>query len=353
MKKNKRIGLMFLLLSAMVSLMAFQIFAQGKIDKTRENSLTLTYKYGDTCLAGAEFLMYKVAEVDEYGVYTTSNAIRDFAIALDFSRHYTDEEWGNWAITLMNLISADETIKPDASSKTDSSGVAVLTAPSAGIYLVVGNPHQQGDWIYKTKAALFALPCMNQEDNTWIYETKAEPKADGVPEEVPESLKVKKIWNDAGYSYRRPNEITVELRKDGDLYDTVVLNKENGWSYVWKKNLDAAANWTIVEKKVPSGYTVSMKSDGITITVTNTTGGGGGGGGGNTPEDPTSSHHETIVDQDIPEDVLETIEEELVPLTILPQTGTTWWFVFLLACTSFFSFFMYYIKNRGCGPDEK
>lgn len=351
MKINKRIGSIFLGVMVMVMLLTSQVFAQGKIDMSKENSLILTYKYGDTCLEGAEFKMYKVADADEYGVYTTSNAIKKYPIALDFTKKYSNAEWGVWAETLMNLVSADEAIQPDVTGLTNKDGVVTLTAPSAGIYLVIGNPHHQGDLIYKTKAALFTLPSMNNDDNTWTYETKAEPKSDGVPEDAPISLKVKKIWNDSGYSSRRPSEITVELRRDGDLYETVVLNKENGWSHEWRKQLDADANWTVVEKEVPSGYTVSVKKDGITFTITNTTG-GGGGGGSKTPKDPTPSSNVNITDHDTPLGALDFIEDNPIPLAVLPQTGTTWWFVLVLACASVIFFTTGYIRNRGCGEDE-
>lgn len=347
MKRNKQISLMFLMLTVMAMLMAFQASAQGRLDGNRKSSLTLTYRYGDTDLEGAEFFMYKVADTDEYGNYRISKAMRAYPVHLDFSRKYTDEEWGNWAVTLKNLVSADETIKPDVSAKTDKNGVVTLTAPEAGIYLVIGNPHHQGDRIYKTKASLFALPAMNPDDNTWVYEAKAEPKADGIPEKAPESLKVKKIWNDVGYSYRRPEEITVELRRNGALYDTVVLKKENGWSYEWRKKLDAASDWTVVEKSVPSGYTVSMKTDGITITIMNTT------GGRKTPNEQTPSHHEKIVDQDPPAGIPEIIKENPVSLTSLPQTGTTWWLVFIFAGASVFFLLTGYIRKHGCEKHEK
>jgi hypothetical protein len=59
----------------------------------------------------------------------------------------------------------------------------------------------------------------------------------------------------------------VQLLQNGNLYDTVILSKENDWSYEWK-NLPSDFNWTVVEKKIPNGYFLSVdkKKNGIILT---------------------------------------------------------------------------------------
>ena len=83
------------------------------------------------------------------------------------------------------------------------------------------------------------------------------------------------------------------------VYDTVKLSEENSWRYGWT-DLPAMENgqpvdWQVTEL-TPEGYTVTVSREGETFLVTNT------GHGPQNPGEPT-----------------------------LPQTGSLWWPVPLLA----------------------
>ena len=77
-----------------------------------------------------------------------------------------------------------------------------------------------------------------------------------------------KVWDDKGNETERPREIIVQLLKDGKVYDTVTLNKDNNWRYTWA-SLDDRYEWLVTEKE-PSGYTVKTELRGITFVITNT-----------------------------------------------------------------------------------
>lgn len=81
-----------------------------------------------------------------------------------------------------------------------------------------------------------------------------------------EKLTVHKVWDDNGYP-DRPDSVTVHLMKDGISAETVVLNKDNQWTYTWE-NLDDRYQWS-VEEEVPDGYEVSYKSEDNKIFITN------------------------------------------------------------------------------------
>ena len=68
---------------------------------------------------------------------------------------------------------------------------------------------------------------------------------------------------------QRPQEITVQLLRDGAVEDTVTLNAANSWRHEWT-DLSARYAWTVVETDIPVGYTVKNELQGITFTVTNT-----------------------------------------------------------------------------------
>ena len=78
---------------------------------------------------------------------------------------------------------------------------------------------------------------------------------------------VKKEWklDDGG---TRPDSVTVELLKDGEVDKTVTLNEANGWSYTWS-DLSADYTWTVQEVNVPEGFTSTITQAGNVFVITN------------------------------------------------------------------------------------
>lgn len=85
----------------------------------------------------------------------------------------------------------------------------------------------------------------------------------------PQSLTVTKNWNDSGK--QRPNEVTVQLLRDGAAVQTVTLSAQNGWSYTWH-DLARGADWDVREVEVPAGYIPVYTREENVISITNTTG---------------------------------------------------------------------------------
>ena len=127
-----------------------------------------------------------------------------------------------------------------------------------------------------------------------------------VPPDDTDKRKVLKVWNDAGQEHDRPEKITVQLLKNGEVYDTVILNERNSWRYIWNdlpkydKN-GLPIEWRVVEL-TPEGYTVSITQESGTFVVTNT------------PKQPS---------------VMPPTDQPKEPT--LPQTGELWWPVPVLA----------------------
>ncbi len=78
---------------------------------------------------------------------------------------------------------------------------------------------------------------------------------------------VKKVWNlDNGGT---PAEsVTMTLFKNGEPYQTVVLNSQNSWTHTWP-NLNSSDYWYVQEMDVPDGFTASTTQNGSIFTVTN------------------------------------------------------------------------------------
>lgn len=121
----------------------------------------------------------------------------------------------------------------------------------------------------------------------------------------------------AGYAARdgRPAFIEVQLLRDGRVFDTVRLREENNWSHTWT-GLDADFAWSVVETAVPAGYTVRVERAGITFVLTNTR---------PEPEEP---------------------EEPETPGGKLPQTGSLWWPVPVLALAGLFLLLLGWGRRR-------
>lgn len=124
-----------------------------------------------------------------------------------------------------------------------------------------GKPFSTGKYNYTTEPFLVQLPVTDMASNTWQYDLTV-------------TRKVLKVWDDSGHASGRPESITVQLLKNGKVYDTVTLNKANNWRYTWdnlpKYDTDGSLiEWRIVETAV-GGYTVSITQNGITTVITNT-----------------------------------------------------------------------------------
>jgi hypothetical protein len=66
-----------------------------------------------------------------------------------------------------------------------------------------------------------------------------------------------------------PESIEAVLYRDGEAFDTVVLNAENKWTHIWT-GLTDEYTWSVDENTVPTGYTKNVTSDGYDYTITNT-----------------------------------------------------------------------------------
>lgn len=96
---------------------------------------------------------------------------------------------------------------------------------------------------------------------------KDEPKDEPVEEEPETSdIYVTKVWEDDGVG--RPGSVTLNLLKNGVVFDTVTISESTGWAYAWTE-LEDGYNWTVEEANVPEGYEVSYSMNGDQLTITN------------------------------------------------------------------------------------
>lgn len=277
-------------------------FARVPVDVKRKCSLTLQYPCKDIPVQ-----IYRVADVTEAGKYVRTEEFEKYAVSLE---QPDQTGWRNLALALSGYVARDE-IKALKSEVTDENGKVVFQDLKAGLYLISEGKGIKDGCQYTSEAVLVALPELGEQEQ-WIADVNATVKYTcdpQLPEGTTVQKKVLKIWDDAE-NKTCPQKVEVQLLKDGKIVETVSLAKENNWKYRWD-NLDASSTWKVVEKEVPSGYTVTINQDNSTFTITNK----------------------------------KNVQAGTKPAK-LPQTGQIWWPVGILAVGGMILFFSGWIRRR-------
>ena len=262
-------------------------------------SITVLFRHEGQPVAEASFALYKAAEWND-GNYTLVAPFSSYRVRMPDDP--SSEEWKVLASTLAAYVDRDRVV-PLTTGKTDADGQLAFAGLETGLYLVIGEMGQSGDSLLFPQPMLVTVP-FRKTDGTDDPDVVIEPKYDA--REVTEKTVTRralKIWKDDGNEQARPQEITVQLLCDGELWDEQVLSAENNWSYTWE-NLEAAHSWSLTEKQVPADYTVAITQEGVTFTVTNTN---------DVPPPPSSVPPPS---SDVPP------PPSSVPP---PQTGLLWW----------------------------
>lgn len=327
MRKSRNYIMCLFLLCCMMVSAAVPVYAAGMIDTEKDISLTISYRNDEIPIAGAEFDIYRIADTDAYARMTLTERFAGYPITL---KGNDQTGWDALAETLKGYVWTDS-LTADFSGKTDAEGI--LTASfKPGLYLVMSSRITIGSYIYSSSPYLVFLPSLDQEKNSWDYNTESYPKvsfekkpSDGSGGKTV-SRSVIKVWNDSGKESSRPEKVTVHLMCDGKVVDTVTLNADNNWRYSWS-NLERNHDWLVTEDAV-SGYTQTITQDGNVFTVRNTI--------NETiiPDDPVPTDKTEINEPDVPLSPAEPVEvhEPSVPTAPaehdfpkLPQTGLLWW----------------------------
>ena len=336
MKRIRRMTAALLSVLAVFLLLPLQALAAGSIYLNQDVSLTISYQDGNTPLVGAEFDIFLVATVDEYGELTTTKDFAQFHVNI---RGRDDEAWRTLASTLEGYVLRDD-ISPTDSGKTNDKGlVSFPTAGKslkAGLYFVLGYRHTQNGFRYDPTPFMVMLPGLDKENNIWVYDVAVNAKFDSSqipdnPDDHTIDRKVLKVWADDGHEKDRPKEVIAQLLRDGKVYDTVTLNAANNWRYTWT-GLNDRYTWTIVEKEL-EGYTVEVTREGITFVVTN-------------------SYNEEIPDEPTPTTPTTPDKPTTPTKPTLPQTGQLWWPVPVLIAAGLLFVVIGLVRRRGAVDEE-
>lgn len=322
-------------------------FAYERVHTDADASLDLTFKADGVGMEGVTFRLYRVADVSETVRFALTQNFTGAAVSLDAVE--SAGAWTDMAVTLSAYADANG-VSPDLAGSTGSDGSIAFSGMETGLYLLTGDPAVAGDHSYTPAPTVIMLPTL-QEDDTWDYAPDVEVKYVKSFLTEYQDITVKKAWNDDERS-DRPKNVEIQLLRDGSVYETVLLDAGNGWSYTWSGLAGTYEGsggetlihvWTVNEAEVPEGYTVSVSQDGSTFTVTNTYK-TEADKPDPTPQDPgkpdpepsdsgqeDSKTADPVPAQPVPPASVDAAGQAPVPTDTLPQTGTLNWPIPVLA----------------------
>ena len=240
-----------------------QAHALTPLEPDRLCSLTLQYTQDGLGFEDLSIRIYRVAEAFPDGTFALIAPFDQYPVKIHGIT--SQKEWQDVAFTLKAYIAADS-VAPTAVATTGADGTVVFDGLQTGLYYVSGVLAEKESGTYKFNDFMVYLPTP-LEGEGFDYDVEAVPKC---TQFTPNShYSVVKLWKDAGNEQERPKEITVEILKDGQVYETVKLSQENNWSYSWTVPQDNSL-WAVVEKDVPMGYQVSISENATGFVITNT-----------------------------------------------------------------------------------
>lgn len=225
-------------------------------------NVDIVCKNDTTTVSNAEWSIYKVGERKEADFVLTGE-FSDYPI--DMSDFTDASKMQAVADTLDNYAKTDG-ITPVSTGKTDANGEVKLSADSVGLYLVSGKSFEN------TTAKFTPSPSLIEIDKDIVAEGQITVYTKFTYEEIPagdSDYGVRKSWIvPDGQEKLIPDNIKVEIYRDGKLFDTVTLDADNNWEYFWKD--DTAAEWSVKEIDIPANYTVVTKNNDKLFLIENT-----------------------------------------------------------------------------------
>lgn len=292
--------------------MTVSVFASERIHPDAKAGITIRYNE-----EGAEFTLYKVADVSSDVIFTPTASFQGYPLKWNG----LDAEGQRVLAETLDVYVSRDKIPETTKLIMDAEGQAAADNLDTGLYLVIGKPVQNSDSGFTPVPFLVSLPS-DGEDGSWDYHPVIDAKRKPLDSYLSDVIqrRVTKNWDDEGQETKRPDTIVVELLKDGAVEETVELNKNNNWSYIWKE-LSTKYEWKVMEKDVPEDYTVTVVLENKTFTITNTA------NNKKNSQVPGDDH-------------------------MLPRTGQLWWPVPVLAFAGMASLLIGLVRKKTLGEDN-
>ena len=165
-----------LMLITILTILPVQTMAIDPIDLTQPVSLTINYNWD-----GARFDLYRVADSDEFAVFTLSGDFVNFK--RDINSCENSEDWDAMTQNVTAYVEANQ-LRP-MSTVLVQNKTCKFSGLKAGLYLAIGHDVVVDGTTYVSKPFLICLPDHDGND-VWVYDAVAQPKAGAsIPPSVP------------------------------------------------------------------------------------------------------------------------------------------------------------------------
>ena len=260
--KRKLLCLLFSMLLVTTAAQAAEK-PNAAVDTSRSCTLTLQY-----AASGQTVQLYRAADISSNGRYTLCGAFAGYGIFMPAGNGQA--EWDALRDTLLAYIAADA-LAPDGTAVTGADGRAVFTGLSAGMYLVDKADMEVGGSTRQYAPSLIAVPSVGGGGN-WRYDVTAAPKytekpGGGDEPDTPVTYTAVKLWAGEKSSAKRPASVEIAICRDGVEQERRTLSADNDWMYRWTA---VGGTWSVLERNVPEGYTVTVQRSGSSFFLTNT-----------------------------------------------------------------------------------
>lgn len=225
------------------------------VDFTKKGTIKITLKElkEDTFVSNASITIYKLADAN------SKNSNLAFNYHEKLLPYEKDIKEGNITNEILKIVEGNNL--SNFNKVTDDNGIVLFDNLDLGLYLVTQTNTVEG----YSKLSPFLVYIPKDVDNKWTYNIDSTPKVDIIRLF---DLTVEKVWNVAT-DIDIPNEVTIELLKENEVVDKVKLNKENNWTYTWEQ-IEKNDKYSVKEKNIPEGYTVTYEREDNKFIVTNT-----------------------------------------------------------------------------------
>ncbi len=179
----------------------------------------------------------------------------------------TASELTDFASTLKNYILHDD-ITPTQTGITDEGGEITFFGLESGMYLLTAEKLKIDYRSWKATPSIITVDAKRSDNVVSIAKVR-----DATLDENETKYAVRKIWmknkeEAQDIKQIRNPSITVEIYRNGELFETQELSNANNWQYSWIDT--TGAEWYVIEKEIPRYYTVSYRDNITEYVVLNT-----------------------------------------------------------------------------------
>lgn len=229
-------------------------------------TIYVDYSYESVGIAIAPWQLYQLATLtgDHY------EPTPDYdELGLDYLTDYG--VWEEYKGTFANHIDRLGLL-PDYYGTTDDRGKAVIEGLPGGVYLLRFDSVMQGGNTYtSTSPILLTIPGSSATSGEWTQSIMPKVSMTEGTLDPTKSLVLMKVWRGDTGTTARPDSITVNLYRNAQLYEQVVLDESNSWTYGWT-DMPTSVTWAVEEDVVPVGYVVRYDQEVWGFIIENTYG---------------------------------------------------------------------------------